>query len=684
MSAARTSLRASSLVLAIALCASASRAQQAAAGSPSESVPPADQPPAPSAPAEALPTDPSIAEPDPAADMAPLPGMEVDWPTIGDSTTPVPGEPAPAVAAASSDAQAERKYRTEIIGLSGDEGVPADIELSIRSRFKLLSALDEGKGSGNTAQIDRRAQQDEQLLGQLLRAAGYYDASVSTRTENEAGGRLLVRLTVDAGAVYTLAAVELPGIEKAGGQADKLRTAFGLKAEEAADSDKIAAGQIAIREQLGRDGFVFAKVGDPEITVDHELHQASLKMAVDPGAAARIGKIIVDGPRLFSAKHLGRIARFHPGDHYDTVKMEDFRRALIQTSLVSSVTIKPVPTADPGVVDVAVHLERAPPRTISGSIGYGTGEGYRLEASWQHRNLIRPEGAVTFRGVLGTQEQSAGAILRRNNYKARDRVLTGQLLFSHLNQTAYEAKTITLAAGLERQTTIIWQKKWTWFYGGELSASNERDTVKSTGVLRNRKYLTGALPTGLSYDGSDDLLNPSRGYRLAGRISPELSLQGSAFSYVKAQIDASYYLPITGGTVLASRARFGSIFGASAQRIAPTRRFYAGGGGSVRGYGYQKIGPVDINGDPAGGRSLAEFSIEARVRFGDFGVVPFLDAGNLYDARLPTFKNLRYGTGLGVRYYTSFGPIRVDVGTPINRRSGDSKIAVYVSLGQAF
>jgi translocation and assembly module TamA len=349
------------------------------------------------------------------------------------------------------------------------------------------------------------------------------------------------------------------------------------------------------------------------------------------------------------------------------------------------VTIKPVPTTDPNVVDISVKLEPAPPRTISGAVGYGTGEGARVEASWQHRNLIRPEGAVTFRGVVGTQEQSLGAIIRRNNYKARDRVLTGQLLFSHLDEDAFEARSVTLAAGLERQTNIIWQKKWTWSYGAEITASREDDTVKATGAPRRRKFLTGALPSSLSYDGSDDLLNPTRGYRLSGRISPEVSLQNGTFGYAKAQIDGSAYLPIgSGRTVIAGRVRLGSIIGASVERIAPTRRFYAGGGGSVRGYGYQKIGPIDVNGDPAGGRSLAEFSIEARIRFGDFGVVPFLDAGNLYAATLPTFDKMRYGAGLGIRYYTSFGPIRVDVGTPINRRRGDSRIAVYVSLGQAF
>ena len=677
MSADRTPLRAPTIILSVILCVSApARAQpQATPNAPGDSA--------------------GLPEFDPGSDMAPLPGIEVDWPKSSDDSAPpasaaIPPAAGPSAAAKpveappAGDSQNDRHYRVAIDGLAGKEGMSAEAEAAIRARFKTLSALEAGKGMGNTAQIDRRARQDETLLGQLLRAAGYYDADINTRIEDESAGRLVVTLQVEPGALFTLSAIDVAGIDDAGAKADDLRHALDLKIGEPADSDKIAAGEAALKAELGRQGFVFAKVGESRLTVDHDEHRVAVAMEVDPGGAKRIGRIVVDGKKLFSAKHLGRIARFHPGDRYDAAKMDDFRRALIQTSLVSSVTIKPVATADPDVVDIGVRLEPAPPRTISGAVGYGTGEGYRIEGSWQHRNLISPEGAVTFQGVLGTQEQSLGAIVRRNNYKARDRVLTGQLLFSHLHENAFDAHSITLAGGLERQTNIIWQKKWTWSYGGELTASRENDTVKATGAPRRRKYLTGALPTSLSYDGSNDLLNPTRGYRLAGRISPELSLQGSAFGYVKAQVDGSVYLPVGGRTVIASRIRLGSIIGASAERIAPTRRFYAGGGGSVRGYGYQKIGPVDVNGDPAGGRSLAEFSIEARIRFGDFGVVPFLDGGNLYTAKLPTFQHLRYGTGLGVRYYTSFGPIRVDVGTPVNRRKGDSRVAVYVSLGQAF
>ena len=204
-----------------------------------------------------------------------------------------------------------------------------------------------------------------------------------------------------------------------------------------------------------------------------------------------------------------------------------------------------------------------------------------------------------------------------------------------------------------------------------------------------RTFFIGALPLRGAFDGSDSLLDPRRGFRAALRLSPELSVQrGVRSNYVRVQADASYYLPVSSGIIVAARARAGTIAGAPLASIAPSRRFYAGGGGSVRGYGYQQIGPRDTLGTPSGGRSLSEFSLEARVDTGLLGgavqVVPFVDAGAVDEGSVPSLSDLRLGAGVGIRYRTGFGPIRVDVGVPLNRRPGDSRIAVYVALGQAF
>ena len=633
--------------------------------------------------------------------LDPMPDLGVAWPDLGqpDTVTSLPPDPAdsadiaidpadpaiqdpgdeePAEAAAFADSGEEKRYAVQL------NGVDQIADAQFDSRFKQLSALREGEGKpANLAQINRRIKEDSELLDRLLRAKGYYAArvrsaiSVSPSDED----RLVVQFEIAPGVRYQLSSVDLPGLSQAGEREAKLREAFTVHVGDPVDADAILAGQASLSLALSENGFPFARVGEPEVRIDHEERKGELDIVVSPGAYRTFGSIILNNEKLFSARHVARIARFEPGDPYRASDVEDLRSAIVATGLISSVALTPKDAGDGEHVDLAVDVRPAPLRTIAGELGYGTGEGYRAAVSWQHRNLFPPEGAVTLRGVLGTQEQTASFTYRRNNFRERDHVLTGLVSISNIKRDAYDARTITLSGALERQTNILFQKKWVWRVGAELIASDEKDAFSGG---NRRTFLIGAVPLSLTYDGSDDLLNPSRGFRLGGRFSPELSFQNGTFGYSRVQIDGSVYQPVTERVVLAARARFGTILGSTVDRIAPSRRFYAGGGASVRGYGYQDIGPRDANNDPIGGKSLAEFSLESRVRFGNFGIVPFVDAGNISTSFLPRFRDLRIGAGMGFRYYSSFGPIRIDVGTPLNPQKGDPRVAVYVSLGQAF
>jgi translocation and assembly module TamA len=612
---------------------------------------------------------------DPESPMAPLPDLGVDWPDLNkaDPITPLPDAPVEVVVEAADD----QRYSTVVAGI---ETLPEAVTV----RFNELSTLREGEGKpANVAQINRRARDDAELLDTILRAEGYYDANIDTDVAAK-DGRLVVTLTVEPGPIYKFDQVQVTGVPKT-----DVEAAFGVKANDPVNADKVIGGELALKDKLAREGFPFAKVPEPEIVVDHDTRIATLKLNVDSGGERRIGKINVIGDRApFGAKHVQTIARFRPGDRYDQSMMDDLRRAIIATGLVSSVKIEPVPGATPETVDIAATIDPAPFRTIAGEVGYGTGEGFRVAASWQHRNLIKPEGAVTLRGVAGTREQSIGALLRMGNFRRRDQVLNASMIAAHEIRAAYDATSFGIAASLARQTSIIWQKDWTYSFGFELLATDEKDFVPTVGIADRRTYFIGALPLTLGYDGSDDLLDPTKGFRLSGRVSPEVSLSGKTFGYVRSQVDASGYIPVGKRTVIAGRARIGITAGAARDDIAPSRLFYAGGGGSVRGYGYQEIGPRNVLDQPIGGRSLAEFSLEARIRLpifgGNFGVVPFVDAGNIYPGSLPSFTGMRVGAGVGLRYYSNFGPIRIDVGTPLGRRKGESLIAVQVSLGQAF
>jgi translocation and assembly module TamA len=349
-----------------------------------------------------------------------------------------------------------------------------------------------------------------------------------------------------------------------------------------------------------------------------------------------------------------------------------------------------------------VVQDAGPPRTLAAQAGFATGQGFTLRGSWQHRNLFPPEGALIVSGVAGTLEQGASVTFRRSNAGKRDRTVSLGLNVSHQDFEAFEAFTAQISGRIARESTPIWQKVWTWNYGFEIIATDERRKLPGR-TLGDGTYFIAALPAQIGYDRSNSLLDPTKGFRLTARVSPEVSQRanGEHKQYVRGLLDGSVYYPVSDDFVLAGRARFGSIVGAPRDEIAPSRRLYAGGGGSVRGYGFQELGPREIVPNPRfdperpkrrpetlavplGGRSLNEFAVEGRYRFGNYGVVAFLDAGQVYESSTPKLNDLQFGAGIGGRLYTNFGPLRIDVATPLNRRRGQSRIAVYVSIGQAF
>jgi translocation and assembly module TamA len=583
----------------------AARLLSAAASAALASAPALAQSPQTVPPQSAPPPPPGAAELDPSAPLDPMPDLGVDWPDLNATdATPAPAGPkGQASAAAVTDENSEIRYTIEVEGLTAVGNSEELLEA-----FRKQSALEaDRKDSANAAQIGRRSSADADLLAELLRSQGYYDAVVAPRTEAQ-GSQLRVILTAEPGPQYRFASVALPGLEAAGEDAERLRNAFAVKAGDAVIAQDVIAGGVELTRMLGEEGFAGARIGDQDIEINHQTHLATLTLPVDPGPIAHFGMIRVTGRPPFSARHVATIARFKKGDAFKRSKVDDLRRALIATTLVANADIQMVPTDGGKTVDLAVRLEPAPSHTIAGELGYGTGQGARLEASWTDRNFFNPEGALTLRGVAGTSEQLAAVQFRRSNFLRRDQVLNLQASAGHQKFDAYEARTILLSGNIERQSNFIWQKTWTWTYGAELLATDEQGAFNTSGIKETRTFLIAALPLGLGYDGSDSLLDPTRGFRLSGRLSPELSAHGGKFAYGRAQIDASTYRPLSDSVVAAGRIRLGTIFGSSAFDVAPSRRFYSGGGGSVRGYGYQQLGPKDVDGDPIGGRAMVELS----------------------------------------------------------------------------
>uniref|UniRef100_UPI0015757577 autotransporter assembly complex protein TamA n=1 Tax=Sphingomonas bacterium TaxID=1895847 RepID=UPI0015757577 len=631
------------------------------------SAPAATPAPASTAPSDTLPPtgpgDPQLAQP-----LTPLASFD---------TAPLE------TAADVRDKNAPRiRYDTRIEGLD---------KVNLKSSWQALSALRGGHGKAdNATQVTARAREDEALAVRLMKSLGYYDGTAtSVVAQVPAGERSTLAVTVTAvpGTLYRLGKVTVNTGPTT--PPDLVRRELPLATGDPIDALRVQGSEANVSLTLPQQGYPFVKVGDRDILLDERAFTGDYTLPVDTGPRSSFGRIATTGDDVFGLPHLDVFPRFREGQLYDSRLRDDLRDALVATGLFSSISVEPQRT---GVIepdgteriDLLVRQAIGPEHALAGQAGYATGQGFSLTGSYTDRNRFPEEGALILTGIAGSQEQGASANFRRSNAGRRDRTFSALVSVDHTNYDAFNAFTATVSARWSYVSTPIWQKRITYYYGGEIAGTNESVYDFGLGDRTRRNYLIAALPAQVQFDTSDNLLNPSRGYRIALTGSPETSVQGSVSPYARLQLDGSYYRSVSSSLVLAGRLRVASILGIARDDLAPSRRYYGGGGGSVRGYGYQRLGPFDPQGNPVGGRSLDEFSIEARYRFGNFGIVPFLDGGNAYESSRPKFSSPRFGAGIGGRFYTNFAPFRIDVATPLNPRPGDGKIALYISIGQAF
>jgi len=608
----------------------------------------------------------------------------------------------------------EVAYKVEVNGL---EQADQETETDLAGVFEGLSALEDGDGdAANVAQVSARLTEDSALMQRILAAEGWYEARANTRLDYSAeeGEEQALAAVIDVVPgtrfVFSDIVIDAPPVEPA----DLIRDNLALQVGEPIVAQRVQGAEAQVAVTLPQQGYPFVEIGQRDILLDRETGDGVYTLPITTGPRSVFGDIRTTGDLAFSADHVAVLARFERGELYDSRKVDDLRQALVATGLFNTVSVLPEQSGEAAGEDaqyatLLVEQEAGPARTLAGSTGFGTGQGFRVEGSWTHRNLFPPEGALIVNGVAGTQEQGAGVTFRRANAGRRDRTFQLSAEALHSNYDAFEAFTGRIAGLVSYSSTPIWQKRFTYAYGAQLIGTNEQDFNAVSNQRERRTFFIAGLTGQAGFDTTNDLLDPVEGFRLTALVEPEGSLEDGFTPYVRARLDGSTYYGVTDSIVLAGRVRFGTIQGIDRADIAPSRRFYAGGGGSVRGFGYQELGPRvlepnpdypeadevdpdDEAGDlpdpfiwrPIGGRSLFEAAAEVRYRFGNFGVVGFLDAGQVYEETLPQFSDVRYGVGIGGRYYTNFGPMRFDIAMPLGRREGESSFAVYVSIGQAF
>lgn len=565
------------------------------------------------------------------------------------------------------------------VAISGVEG---ELDAMLRELSVLLATRQNAPRSFGA--LRSRVDEDIKTFNRALRSQGYYDGRVSEQIDSSVMP-VAVSLRIFPGPRYAIGEVRVEFVGAAPEPAiaelvDSLPLAVGAPAR-AAD---IVAAEDMLLALLPQSGHPLARRLERRVVIDHEQRSAGVVYRVDAGPQIRFGAARFEGTQGVDADYLARLVPWTAGEIYDRRKVERFRRTLISGRLFASVQIdfdRPEEElrrqSGPLAPDIVLTMTMSKLRTIAVGGGFATNEGVGGEASWEHRNLFGARERL--RVVLTGAEirQALAGSFRKPDFRRLDQTLTLDAELERQDTDAFDSLEIKGGIGLERRISDY----WTFSVAGEVGFTEVDDTEGS------RSFLLASLPISVTRDSRDDILNPTRGTYVRYAFTPHLAEQNDIFGFFKNQLDASaYYSPGSSDrTVLAGRLTLGSITGTARDRMPASRRFFAGGGGSVRGFGFQDVGPLDDNRDPLGGRSLFEAALEARFRVaGNFGIVPFVEVGEVKENRLPQFDDLRWGAGLGLRYFTSFAPIRLDVAVPVNKRPGDDNLQFYISIGQSF
>jgi translocation and assembly module TamA len=476
-----------------------------------------------------------------------------------------------------------------------------------------------------------------------------------------------------------------------------------LKPGDAATSAALRSAQASLVDYLRNQSRPLAKIVELRPVVDHATGIMDVTYVVDPGPIAGFGDVTIGQTVDVPPAVVRSFIYLEPGDPYSPKALADTRKSIGTIPAIGSVRIREGDKLDAaGNLPIFVDITERPKRLIGFSARYSTIDGPAVKTYWEHRNLfggaerLRIEGDLFFAPRIdGTKIEKLGDFERSD--------IGGRFAFSFLKPALYGSRYDFLLDGMATRERVGTNR-----YGGytaryanvttairrrfsdtfSVQAGLEVERGQTSDVLGQVDYTLVGIPLSVKYDSTDSLLDATRGIRATASVAPYPTFLGSTVGVVqsKAAFSTYYALDEDARYVLAGRIALGSIAGAGLAEIPATRRFYAGGGGSVRGYAYRSLAPLGPLGQLTGGRSLFEASVEARIKVTDtIGIVPFFDAGTAFTSSLPDFKEkLQYSAGLGLRYYTSIGPIRVDVAAPLNPRKGDKPVALYVSIGQAF
>lgn len=550
------------------------------------------------------------------------------------------------------------------------------------TREAILDLLPDREAPESLFDAERIAEEAAARATAWLRSEGYYAAEVIPEaTETPPSARLVIR----PGERFRFNAPTLayegdqPTSES---QAAAARAISVVAADAPARSAAVLEAEAGALAALTSNGYAEAEAGRRNVVVDHATRRVDVGFSLTAGQPVRLGQVRTEPEGVFRSGFLRRLRNWSEGQTYSPDALSRIRRDLASTGAVSRVTTRLEPANAAGVSDVVLEIEPAKRNAYELGLGYSTTEGIGVEAEWTRRNFSGRADALTFSITAGELTQGVSLELQRPHASGLQRTQRFIAEAQREDSVAFRQDSISVGAAVESDPRL----RLGLSYGAELGLSQYEST--GGGGVENAAVLSAF--GNLRRDTTDATFDPRNGSILEVRAEPSVATGDATLSFLRATAEGRIYESFgdRDQITLAARARTGWLesLSGSVEDVPPDRRFYAGGGGSVRGYEYNSIFPQErkLLALTPGGQGLLEGSIEARWRSrGPYGAAVFLDGGNAFDS-WGEATDLRFGAGVGFRYDLGFAPLRVDLAIPLDREEEEPSYALYISLGQAF
>lgn len=564
-----------------------------------------------------------------------------------------------------SGAFAAESYRVEMRG--------ADDALT--EKLNIISDLQKGLREYPTvAALRRAARRDAEAFDDALTAAGYYLGAVDVAVErSETGEPPLVIFNIEPGPKFRVSEYEILYQDDGVDRPLSLEDAK-IKANGSAAGADIRDVQVRFLNHLWDSGYPSAAIVGRRAIALPDKAEASAVFVFESGPKARFGELNFDGLDKTHEDYIAKLKTWEPGAEYERAKIVTFRDRLGESGLFSSISVAPGAPDENGAAPIIVNLEERKRRTIGAGLSWSTSEGPGGRIFFENRNMFG-RGENLRIEMRGSEIEQSIDFTARKPFPTLPGFAFANFGFSNETTDAFDARSLRLSGGLAKQ----------WLddrLETRAALAVETSKVEADG-MEERTFFVSA-PLSVLWDSENDLLQPTEGFRASLTVTPYTGTD----TFTQSELSGRYrlFFGAEDRFTLAARAGFGATFGNDLLDLPANKRFFVGGGGTVRGFGFQEAGPLDADNTPVGGRSYAVGGTELRGKVTDeIQLVGFMDAGTVMASPLPDFNERFFvGYGAGVRYFTPIGPIRIDAAFPLNGRDSDRDFQIYIALGQPF